>query len=46
MGRYRITRDIDATPEQVFRAFTDPALVADWMDFHRWKSLLRMKCGA
>ncbi len=32
MGRYRITRRIRATPEQVFRAFTDPALVADWMD--------------
>ena len=32
MGRYRITRQIRATPEQVFRAFTDPALVADWMD--------------
>lgn len=32
MGRYRITRHIPATPEQVFRAFTDPALVADWMD--------------
>lgn len=32
MGRYRITRRIDATPERVFQAFTDPALVADWMD--------------
>jgi len=32
MGRYRITRRIDATPERVFRAFTDPVLVADWMD--------------
>ena len=32
MGRYRITRRIAATPEQVFRAFTDPVLVADWMD--------------
>jgi hypothetical protein len=32
MGRYRITRRIDATPKQVFRAFTDPVLVADWMD--------------
>lgn len=31
MGRYRITRRIDAAPEHVFRAFTDPALVADWM---------------
>jgi len=31
MGSYRITRTIDATPEQVFRAFTDPALVVDWM---------------
>jgi Polyketide cyclase / dehydrase and lipid transport len=32
MGRYRITRRIDARPDQVYRAFTDPALVADWMD--------------
>lgn len=32
MGRYRIIRTIRATPEQVFRAFTDPALVVDWMD--------------
>lgn len=32
MGRYCITRQIRATPEQVFRAFVDPALVADWMD--------------
>lgn len=32
MGSYRITRRIDATPEQVFQAFTSPKLVADWMD--------------
>lgn len=32
MGSYRLSRRIQATPEQVFRAFTDPALVADWMD--------------
>jgi hypothetical protein len=32
MGRYRISRRLDVTPEQAFRAFTDPALVADWMD--------------
>ena len=32
MGRYRITRRIRATPERVFRAFTDPGLVADWLD--------------
>jgi hypothetical protein len=32
MGRYSMTRRIEATAEQVFRAFTDPALVADWMD--------------
>lgn len=32
MGRYRITRQILATPEAVFQAFTDPRLVADWMD--------------
>jgi polyketide cyclase/dehydrase/lipid transport protein len=32
MGRYRIARQIPASPEEVFRAFTDPALVIDWMD--------------
>jgi hypothetical protein len=32
MGRYRITRHISATCEQTFRAFTDPALIVDWMD--------------
>ena len=32
MGRYRKTRRIDASPDAVFRAFTDPALVADWME--------------
>ena len=32
MGRYRISRHIRATPDQVFRAFTDPALLVDWMD--------------
>ena len=32
MGRYRKTRRITAAPEDVFRAFTDPAIVADWME--------------
>jgi len=32
MGRYRIKRRIEAPPERVFRAFTDPAILADWMD--------------
>jgi hypothetical protein len=32
MGQYRLTRRIDAPPDRVFRAFTDPGLVADWMD--------------
>jgi hypothetical protein len=32
MGRYRLHRQIRATPDQVFRAFTDPALIVDWMD--------------
>lgn len=32
MGRYRITRHIQARPERVFIALTDPALVVDWMD--------------
>lgn len=27
----RITREFDAPPEKVFRAHTDPALVAQWM---------------
>jgi uncharacterized protein YndB with AHSA1/START domain len=27
----RITRDFDATPEKVFRAHTDPALVVQWL---------------
>ncbi|MFL5689774.1 MAG: alpha/beta fold hydrolase, partial [Chloroflexota bacterium] len=32
MGSYRITRRVEAAPEQVYRAFTDPVLIADWMD--------------
>jgi uncharacterized protein YndB with AHSA1/START domain len=32
MGRYVISRRIPATPEHVYRAFTDPALLVDWMD--------------
>ena len=31
MGRYRITRTIVAPPAAVFRTFTEPGLVADWM---------------
>jgi hypothetical protein len=31
MGQYRLTRRIAAPPEAVFRAFTEPALIADWM---------------
>jgi len=31
VGRYRITRSIDADPDAVFRAFIDPATVSDWM---------------
>jgi hypothetical protein len=31
MGRYRIIRRIDVTPDRVYRAFTDPELIADWM---------------
>jgi uncharacterized protein YndB with AHSA1/START domain len=27
----RITRDFDASPQQVFRAHTDPALVVQWL---------------
>ena len=32
MGRTRKTRRIEAAPSAVFRAFTDPAMVADWME--------------
>jgi uncharacterized protein YndB with AHSA1/START domain len=32
MGRYRLSRRIAASPSAVFRAFTDPALIVDWMD--------------
>jgi hypothetical protein len=32
MGRYTLVRDIHATPERVYEAFIDPALVVDWMD--------------
>jgi hypothetical protein len=32
MGRTRRTRWIDAPPDAVFRAFTDPELLADWME--------------
>ena len=32
MGRSRMTRQLQATPAEVFRAFTDPAIVADWME--------------
>lgn len=32
MGRTRRTRHIEAPPHAVFRAFTDPALLADWME--------------
>ena len=32
MGRTHRTRRIAATPAEVFRAFTDPAIIADWME--------------
>jgi uncharacterized protein YndB with AHSA1/START domain len=32
MGRYTLVRDIEASPERVFAAFVEPALVVDWMD--------------
>jgi uncharacterized protein YndB with AHSA1/START domain len=32
MGRYVLTRQIDAPAARVFRGFTDPDLVVDWMD--------------
>jgi pimeloyl-ACP methyl ester carboxylesterase/uncharacterized protein YndB with AHSA1/START domain len=32
MGHKRRTREIDAPAAVIFRAFTDPAIVADWME--------------
>lgn len=32
MGSYTIRRRIDAAPMAVYRAFTDPVLLADWLD--------------
>jgi len=32
VGRYLLSRDIEAPPADVFKAFTEPAIVADWMD--------------
>jgi hypothetical protein len=32
MGRYVLTRDIPASATEVFKAFTDPHLAADWMN--------------
>jgi len=32
MGRYVLKRHIESSPERVFEGFTDPAIVADWMD--------------
>src|SRR5262245_843896 len=32
MGRYVLTRDIAAPLDEVFQAFTNPVLKADWMD--------------
>jgi uncharacterized protein YndB with AHSA1/START domain len=34
----RITREFDAPPEKVFRAHTDPTLVAQWMGPRRHKT--------
>ncbi len=32
MGTYTLTRHLSVPPERAYRAFTDPSLVADWMD--------------
>ena len=32
MGRRRRTRHIEAPPNAVFRALTDPSIVPDWME--------------
>jgi uncharacterized protein YndB with AHSA1/START domain len=34
----RITRDFSATPEQLFRAHTDPELFAQWVGPHRMET--------
>jgi uncharacterized protein YndB with AHSA1/START domain len=39
MGSYRLSRDIDAPPDRVFAAFTDPELMADWMDLSHVNAL-------
>jgi uncharacterized protein YndB with AHSA1/START domain len=32
VGRYILERHLETPPERVFEAFTDPALMSDWMD--------------
>lgn len=32
MGRYRLTRHIEAPPERVYDALVEPATMKDWMD--------------
>jgi hypothetical protein len=32
MGHYVQTAQVPASPERVFRAYTDPLMLADWMD--------------
>lgn len=39
MGRYRLTRHIDASPEHVYDALVDPATMKDWMDMHEVRDL-------
>lgn len=35
MGRYRLTRDVDAPAERVFTAFTDAAVFTDWLNLSK-----------
>ena len=33
-----LTRDIDATPDKLYRAWTDPALITQWFTLGEWKA--------
>jgi len=39
MGRYRLIRHIDASPERVYDALVEPATMKDWMDVREVRDL-------